>query len=175
MTSLTKLTEKIDLFIEFIEYFKELLQIQQFQFLIDNHWENNDIINPKIRDDLDKLIEECDKTNEAPNLLKIYMFGSKYPILENIHEIFVQLKNLNKIWQDEVLTSIENVFDTNNKELAKFEENFLLKFSQIGKQNRFMNEKKTYEVDLMSKFVAKLCKSNNINTVSTSESIILVE
>ncbi len=174
MTSLTVLTEKIDLFIEFIDYFKELLKIQQFQFLIDNHWENNDIINPKIRADLDKLIEECDKTNQAPNLLKVYMFGSKYPMLENIDELFVQLKNLNKIWEDEVLTSAENLFDSNNTELARFEENFLLKFSQIGKQNRFMNEKKTYEVDVMSKFVAKLCKSNNINTVSTTETIILV-
>lgn len=174
MTSLTVLTEKIDLFIEFIDRFKELLKIQQFQFLIDNHWENNDIINPKIRADLDKLVEECDKTNQAPNLLKIYMFGSKYPMLENIDELFVQLKNLNKIWEDEVLTSAENLFDSNNKELARFEENFLLKFSQIGKQNRFMNEKKTYEVDVMSKFVAKLCKSNNINTVSTTETIILV-
>ena len=174
MTSLTVLTEKIDLFIEFIDYFKELLKIQQFQFLIDNHWENNDIINPKIRADLDKLIEECDKTNQAPNLLKVYMFGSKYPMLENIDELFVKLKNLNKIWEDEVLTSAENLFDSNNKELARFEDNFLLKFSQIGKQNRFMNEKKTYEVDVMSKFVAKLCKSNNINTVSTTETIILV-
>ena len=102
------------------------------------------------------------------------MFGSKYPMLENIDELFVQLKNLNKIWEDEVLTSAENLFDSNNKELARFEDNFLLKFSQIGKQSRFMNEKKTYEVDVMSKFVAKLCKSNNINTVSTTETIILV-
>jgi len=168
MVSLLNVIGKIDLFIELIDEFKELLGIQKFQFLIDNHWENENILNSKLRHDLDELAKECDKNNQVPNLLKIYMLETENRMLKNLSELFDKLKKLNKLWNEEILTPVDNLFDLNNKQLENFEKKFLLKFSQIGKQNRFMNEKKTYEVDLMSKFVAKLCKSQDIKTVSAA-------
>jgi hypothetical protein len=172
MNNLSDLIEIIESYINFIDYYKNLLNTHNVQFIIENHWSNESIINLKILQDLNLLIQDCNANTQIPNLLKLYAIGNDNNLYKSIEELFNQLKYHDEIWNERVLTSIEKLPDLDNDRIANFETNFLSKFSQLEKQNRFMNEKKTYEVDLMSKFVAKLCKSKNINTVSITDLII---
>jgi hypothetical protein len=164
-----ELINVIDLFINFIDEYKELLNTHNVQFLIDHHWTSTAIIKNEIRRDLEHLIQVSD---EAPNLLKTFKSISQNESanqFESLNElVFKSLNLFDKTWHETVLTKADKLFDLescNSENLKTFEQNYLQKFAQIEKQNRFMNEKKKYEVDLMSKFVAKLCKNLNINKV----------
>lgn len=168
MHNLSQLIQNIDQFIEFIDSYRNLINTHNVQFLVEDHWSNTSIINTEIQTDLDLLVQNCNLSSQIPNLLRIYITKNESLVFPNIEKLFRQLKYLNKIWNEEILTPANSIFDSNNIELNNFEATFLKNMSQIERQNRFMNEKKTYEVDLMSKFVAKLCKNKNINTVYIS-------
>ena len=168
MHNLSQLIQNIDQFIEFIDSYRNLINTHNVQFLVEDHWFNSSIINTEIQTDLDLLVQDCHLSSQIPNLLRIYIKKNESLIFPNIEKLFCQLKYLNKIWNEEILTPANSIFDSNNIVLNNFEATFLKNMSHIERQNRFMNEKKTYEVDLMSKFVAKLCKNKNINTVYIS-------
>jgi hypothetical protein len=166
---LHKLITILDNFTSFINSFKVLLNTHNLQFLVENHWSNEKILSSDLSDDLDKFLAKNVLTNTTPNLLKYFHLLNEANVdleLESLNQLFLRIKHLNKLWDEEVITKPETFFCEENQELNEFEKNYEKQFSIIEKQNRFMNNKKAYEVDIMSKFVAKLSKMLGLQTVS---------
>ena len=166
---LHKLILILDNFTSFINTFKVLLNTHNLQFLVENHWSNEEILSSDLRDDLDKFLAKKVLSNTTPNLLKYFHLLNEANVdqeLKFLNQLFLKIKHLNKLWDEEVITKPENIFLEENQELTEFEKNYEKQFAIIEKQNRFMNNKKAYEVDIMSKFVAKLSKMLGLQTVS---------
>jgi hypothetical protein len=169
---LAELNEIIQDLMEFLEPFKPLANTHNVQFLADNLWMNESLIHRGIRIDLDNyLLNECASENkQQPNLVKFYTSlkerRKNESDLNTIENFFLKLHEFNKIWDSRVLTTSETLLSNENrKDLIEFNEKVNKKFEVMVKQNRFMNEKKSYEVDEMSKFVSKLCKKLDVYTV----------
>ena len=166
---LLKLIPILDNFTSFINTFKVLLNTHNLQFLVENHWSNEEILSTDLRDDLDKFLSKKVSSNTTPNLLKYFHMLNEANVeleLKSLNQLFLKIKHFNKLWDEEVIMKTENIFLEENQELNEFEINYEKQFSIIEKQNRFMNNKKAYEVDIMSKFVAKLSKMLGLQTVS---------
>ena len=153
------LTNILDNLIQFIEPYKFLLDTHNIQFIIDNHWSNEAIINGKLRIELENMIE---KENHDINLIK--MFATDTELSGVLASLFNQVKVFREIWLDQVLIDV-NVLFKSHQLSETINEDFEKKFETMKKQNRFMNQKKVYEVDTMSLFVAKLCNHLKIGTV----------
>ena len=144
-------------FIEFLEPFKKLLNTYNVQFLVEDHWNNDQILAPVLRNDLEKFINKPENETNV-NLVKYFhQFEPNFNGTE-LEKSFSTIKKFKRIWQEKVLTPIETLVDLKGN--AEFD------FEKLQKQNRFMKVKKVHEVDIMSKFVALLCKKLNIETVS---------
>ena len=175
-TRLNELNNLIEIFIKFLEPYKQLLNTHNVEFLTENNWHHDSYINKNIRDDLENFLANFDSLESSsidqtgtkrPNLLKYYakLSNSQNIARANLDGLFVSVKQLHEVWNGQVLTDPARLFESSG-DLAEFERRFEKKFDVLKKENRFMNQKKSYEVDLMSKFVAKLCKKLDINTVS---------
>jgi hypothetical protein len=172
---LQKLIKILETYTNFLSSFKVLLNTHNLQFLVENHWSNEDILRSDLRDDLDRFLR-ASKNNHTPNLVKYFHFldennaKEEQLSLESLNFLFLEIKKLNNLWNEQVITQPERVFALENQnklELIEFENFFEKQFAIVEKQNRFMNKKKSYEVDIMSKFVAKLTKMVGLSTVST--------
>ena len=143
----------------FIEPYKLLLDTHNIQFITDLHWSNTNILNENLKLELeDFLVTE-------KNLIKYFNEINSSETRPNLMKLFGQVKQFKAVWHDRVLTNINDLFkehNVTNETSLEFEH----KFELMKKQNRFMNQKKTYEVDTMSIFVAKLCRHLQIETVS---------
>lgn len=166
-SKLNELKSILDGQIEFVELYRGLLDTNNVQFLVDNHWITDRILPNELKEDLDKFIAESRQPVGSPaNLIKYFAqenFSDKFYFLNSLLK---RLKDFQTEWNLKVLTPEEILLQTKNQELIEFNQRVNEKFSIIEKQNRFMNLKKSYEVDHMSKFVGGLCKKNDIYTVS---------
>lgn len=160
-TRLNDLIRLLDNYIDFIEPFKKLLDAHNIGFITDKQWLNEAIINQDLRLELETLIPN-DLKNEI-NLVKIFN-DSTQQIDSLLYSLFSKIKTLKSLWEDKVLINIDDFFKQHQVSDHSNEE-FDTKFESMKKQNRFMNQKKVYEVDTMSIFVAKLCKHLQIGTV----------
>ena len=112
------------------------------------------------------------KVSELISILKEFTnFLEPYKQLLDTHNIQFILKDH---WSSQaiineplrkILTNIDILFSKHQISIEKDFE-FEKKFDIMKKQNRFMKEKKIYEVDTMSIFVQKLCNHLKIGTVS---------
>ena len=180
--NLEELTLILEKYISFLNPFKSLLNTHNVQFLIENHWSNPKILSEILRKDLEVYLKRFESSSKSgdyhltPNLIKHYHLiesqrDNENTFLHSLDSLFLTLNSLNKIWDTQVVASIDDVFNEDMKNnvssiaLNEFQAKFEQKFSILEKQNRFMNKKKSYEVDIMSKFVAKLCKMLDLATV----------
>lgn len=154
----------LDNLIKFIEPYKRLLDTHNIQFIIDKHWSDEAIINEKLRNELENLIE-----NEKQDINLIKIFETQAEQNGSLAFLFKQVKAFQAIWLDKVLTDVKFLFESHQLS-EKMNEEFNEKFDTMKKQNRFMNQKKVYEVDTMSLFVAKLCNHLKIGTVYLNKS-----
>ena len=150
----------LDDFIQFLEPYKFLLDTHNIQFIIDNHWSNEAIINEKLRKELETLIHI--EKNEI-NLLKLFS-NTDTQQSSVLNNLFNEIKTCRSTWTEKILTDLNFLFERHHVS-EKMKEEFEKKFDTMKKQNRFMNQKKVYEVDTMSLFVAKLCNHLKIGTV----------
>lgn len=170
MDNLETLVKTLKHFIEFIEPFKSLLNTHNVNFIVDNHWQNENILPSSLRTELDRFIDKCIQSKQPINLVKHYKSYLSEPESNEQFSFYQNLKECLDMWEknviidadrflgDELFNSCSELIDYN----SKLEERFRI----IGRENRFMNEKKSYEVDTMSKFVANLCKKLDIKTVN---------
>ncbi len=156
------LTKSLDTFTKFLEPYKYLLASHNVQFLVDNFWSKEYILPCSLRKDLDTLVASYTLPDTPVNLVKYYSEVTSHNLTGNsdLERLFLQINSLINQWNDDILTPIESLL---NADLTKKYESA---FSKIKKQNRFMNQKKVHEVDVMSKFVAELCESKGIQNVS---------
>ena len=164
MKSKNRLNELIDLletFKSFIERFRTLLNSHNVQFLVDNFWTDERLVENGIVQDLNRFLDQS-VPNQTVNLIKYYHDFSQdlsdHSNPTELEKLFLEIINLKKLWNEKVLTPTSHFLNVQN---ICFDE----AFDKIQKQNRFMNQKKVHEVDIMSKFVAKLCQDNDIETV----------
>ena len=170
---LEKLIKILKHLIDFLEPYKTLLNTHNVQYIVENHWNNESFITKELRSELDGFINEFESTMGRINLIKAYkdFLFSANPDGFKL-SLFSQLKECNDLWNGQIIVDADQFLDRlitssiNSNDLIEFNKNLNEKFDIIERQNRFMNEKKSYEVDTMSKFVANLCKKLNINTVS---------
>lgn len=151
--------------IDFVEVHRSLLDTNNVQFLVDNHWTNENILDKSLSADLENFLSNS--KSKPANLIKYF---TKLPDNEcgpypSLNSVFRSLKSLFKDWNDRVLTSEQVLLDSDRDDLIEFNSSVNEKFSVIERQNRFMKVKKSYEVDHMSKFVGTLCKKLDIYTV----------
>jgi hypothetical protein len=148
-------------FTNFLEPYKQLLDTHNIQFILKDHWSSQAIINEPLRKDLENFISK----NKDLNLIKYFKNDS--PSNENnfLDNLFTEIKRLKLLWEEKILTNIDILFSKHQISIEKDLE-FEKKFDIMKKQNRFMKEKKIYEVDTMSIFVQKLCNHLKIGTVS---------
>ena len=172
---LQKLIKILETYTSFLSPFKVLLNTHNLQFLVENHWSNEDILRSDLRGDLDSFLG-ASKNSHTANLVKYFHFldetnaKEEQLSLESLNSLFLEIKKLNNLWNEQVITQSERVFALENQnqlELIEFENFFEKQFAIVENQNRFMNKKKSYEVDIMSKCVAKLTKMVGLSTVST--------
>ena len=166
MKSKNRLNELIDLletFKSFIESFKTLLNSHNVQFLVDTFWTDERLIENGIVQDLNCFLNQSVSNKNTVNLIKYYHeFSQDLSHRSNpteLEKLFLEIINLKNLWNEKVLTPASHFF---SEQSDCFDD----AFDKIQKQNRFMNQKKVHEVDTMSKFVAKLCQDNDIETVS---------
>ena len=171
---LAELYNLIEIFIKFLEPYKQLLNTHNVEFLTENNWHNDSYINKSIRGDLEHFLSNYDSLESSsidqtglkrPNLLKYYAKLNNSQAKTDLDKLFLNVKQLHDVWDTQVLTQPADLFEKSN-DLDEFEDRFEQKFDKLKRENRFMNQKKSHEVDLMSKIVAKLCKKLGINTVS---------
>ncbi|CAF0768311.1 unnamed protein product [Brachionus calyciflorus] len=167
MRSLENFKNVLDELIDFVEENRSLLDTNHVQFLVDNHWFTDSILNPSLRNDLEYFIKEKSGLEKGPvNLIRYFSELFDFdPKLENLNSLFFKLRKLFEIWDDEICTDQSELLKTDKSELIEFNKMVNDKFSVIQKQNRFMNLKKSYEVDHMSKFVGTLCRKHEIYTI----------
>ena len=162
--TLQSLIDILETYINFLHTFKSLLNTHNVQFLVDNHWANETYLNKDLRADLDKFIQH--EQSLKPNLIRECYLTQENTHLQTLASLIASLKSLDSVWQTQVITAPEKIFQNEFRpELSDFERRFEAKFKVLEKQNRFMNKKKSYEVDIMSKFVGKLCKMLDLKTV----------
>lgn len=159
MNSLVNLLDEL---VDFIEPYKTLLDTHNIQFITDQHWSNDAIINADLRFELEDFL------TENINLVKYFnqLDSSKNEKRPNLVKLFNEVKRLKSQWNDCVLTDINKLFEEHNV-AENTNSEFEKKFESMKKQNRFMNQKKVYEVDTMSIFVAKLCRHLQIRNVNS--------
>ena len=163
---LIDLVKILDSFIEFLKPFRQLLNTHNVQFIVDNLWQNESYISAGLRTDLESYVAKCNEESIAVNLVKLYtLISTSSSTYHHLGELFRKLHDFDKTWHEKVITSGEVLISSDGLELKEFHENVDKKFQIMVKQNRFMNAKKVYEVDEMSKFVSKLCKKLNVHTV----------
>ena len=165
---LEQLIEIINELMRFLEPFKPFLNSHNVQFLVEDHWQDEVLIKKELRENLDEFILNETKTSDdlaeiKVNLIKYWLeFSLKDSLAKNcLEELFSTLNQLKTVWNEQVVCT-NDLFEA---ESADYERELEAKFNKMKKQNRFMNEKKSYEVDLMSKFVARLCNKLDIQTV----------
>lgn len=163
---LEQLIEIINELVRFVEPFKPFLNSHNVQFLVEEHWQDEVLIRKEIRESLDEFISNemsNHSTETKVNLIKYWLEFVRKDIapMNCLEELFSKLNQLKTVWNEQVVCS-NDLFDT---ESIGYERELEEKFNKMRKQNRFMNEKKSYEVDLMSKFVARLCNKLDIKTV----------
>lgn len=169
---LPKLISILENYTNFLGPFKTLLNTHNLQFIVENHWSNESILNLDLRKDLEHFLIHASSNNTPPNLVKYFHLlndsnaNDAHSSLKFLNQLFLEIKSLNDVWSEKVLTKPECLFMPENQELIEFEKNYERQFAIVERQNRFMNNKKAYEVDIMSKFVAKLCKMVGLQTVS---------
>ena len=167
---LEQLIEIINELIRFLEPFKPFLNSHNVQFLVENHWQDEVLIRKETRENLDEFVSNemmktsNDSAETKVNLIKYWLEFSRKNIapMNCLEELFSKLNQLKTVWDEQVVCT-NHLFET---ESADYERQLEEKFNRMRKQNRFMNEKKSYEVDLMSKFVARLCNKLDIQTVT---------
>jgi hypothetical protein len=173
-SQLESLIKVLDVYTEFLKPQRLLLNTHNVQFIVDNLWENASYISDELRNDLDSFIAETERRNEPVNLVKYYLSmrnssdvaSFKTTNTATLDSLFRQLIEFDSLWHAQVLTPPQALTEqNNNNSMSEFNEAVNARFEVMVKQNRFMNAKKSYEVDEMSKFVAKLCKKLEINTV----------
>ncbi len=160
----------LDAFTDFLRPFRLLVNTHNVQFIVDKLWHNEAYINADLRNDLELFIADCNQKEKPVNLVEYYMClrdGVKNANANSfLDSLFDQLIKFNTVWHEQVLTAPEDLIRCDQESnLKEFTETVNRKFEVMVKQNRFMNAKKSYEVDEMSKFVAKLCKKLDVNTV----------
>jgi hypothetical protein len=174
---LDDLIDYLERLLDFLEPFKQLLNTHNVQFLVDDFWSNEKLFEKQLRLDLEDFIvanERVSNLNEEQrefnvNLIKFYhqfslandgsSNGTPSTCLEQLFMKIIKLKNE---WNQTILTSLNSLTRSELNASREFEKRFDL----MQKQNRFMNEKKVHEVDIMSKFVATMCKNQEIETVN---------
>lgn len=183
-TELSGLIKILKHFVDLLEPFKTLLNTHNVQFILESHWQNDSILTEKLRLDLEYLINESQSSADCINLVKSYkeflLSGNGSSNGSFIFPLYSQLKECNDLWNEKIVVDGDQFLNTlissskDSVDLMEFNRSLKDKFAIIGKQNRFMNEKKSYEVDTMSKFVANLCKKFNIDTVSNLRIFLLL-
>ena len=171
----SKLDELIDVlesYTQFLEPYRFLLNTHNVQFLVDNLWQNETYIDKQLRTDLESHINECNETKTPVNLVKSFVNRAQSTTDDDqnknkssLDNLFVKLHEFNHLWTKKVITPPDILIQSDQTELIEFNESVNKKFEVMVKQNRFMNPKKVYEVDEMSKFVSKLCKKLGIHTI----------
>ena len=169
-------------YIQFIQPYEVLLNTHNVQFINDQHWTSDAIIHPELRKDLDQFIE-ANKEASSPvpiiNLVKYYSKFSettakKEPSNSPLDRLIAQLYAFHETWNRQVLTDLKDVDCLDQTAFsAEHDPEFKFKFKEMGRQNRFMNQKKIYEVDTMSIVVGKLCKRQGISTVRGGPGLIV--
>ncbi|RNA37081.1 methyltransferase 25 [Brachionus plicatilis] len=150
--------------IDFIEEYRGLLDTNHVQFLVDNHWYTDTILNKNLRNDLENFLQNTDKSTPA-NLIKYFYHSERNNLYPSLNCLFDRVENFFKRWNKDVCTEQGDLLKTNQSELLDFNQMVNEKFAKVQKQNRFMNLKKQYEVDHMSKFVGTLCRKHEIFTI----------
>lgn len=166
---LNRLTDVIKRLIDFIEPFRCLLDTLNIDFINGHHWSNQKILPDNLRQELDEFVDECERSNQPVNLIKHYAnFINSEESSSKRLSFYPSLKEYIEMWNKHVVIDADRflsyLFDESS-ELIEYNRQLGEKFAVLERQNRFMNEKKCYEVDTMSKFVANLCEKFNINTV----------
>lgn len=159
---LDKLIDTLDLYIDFLKPFKTLLKTAKTQFLVEDFWNNENIIDKELQVDFNNFIDENTSDSIPLNLFQYYQQICDHPNKSNqtkLDKLFLELKRLKQIWNNEILTPAEKFTK------PAFTEKFSKNFEKLNVKQRFMKEKKIHEVDIMSKFVAELCEDQGIETV----------
>lgn len=164
MNSLENFKIILNELIDFIEEFRGLLDTNHVQFLVDKHWYTDTVLNLNLRDDLENFIINYDKSASV-NLIKYFYYSERNSLYPSLNSLFDRVQYLFKRWDTEICTQQEDLLKTDQTELINFKQMVDEQFSKIQKQNRFMNQKKQYEVDHMSKFVGILCRKQEIYTI----------
>lgn len=173
-SDLDKLKNILKKFIDFIEPFRPLLNAQNVRFVSENHWADDKILPSMLRKELEDIIDKCQLSNQPVNLVKHYKNFTENCCENNKAQLsfYSKLKECVQLWNEHVVMDAEQFLDRlfanapNSDELREYDKRLVEKFAILERQNRFMNEKKSYEVDTMSKFVANLCNKFGIRTVS---------
>lgn len=175
--NLAYLIDLLKRLVDFIEPYKPLLNTHNVEFITGNQWEDKSLLSEELRVDLDRLIDASDGVvNIVKRFKEFNIHESKASDYANLENLCRQIKLFMNEWDQNVITD-PNTFlfdyikntqleDSPLDDLQQYQADIERKFAVMQKQNRFMNEKKSYEVDLMSKFVALLCKKLHIDTVS---------
>jgi hypothetical protein len=89
---------------------------------------------------------------------------SRAPIIE----ILKQLTTINQLWKTDILTEMDDLEFKSPCESHQLDEiqSDHLKMTHIRVSDRFMKEKKKYEVDQMSLWVAKICRNLKLSQVT---------
>ena len=165
MSRLNQLVDILDKYIEFLAPYRQLLNAHNVNFLLDEHWFDPSIIAPDLRNELDEMVVLRSSDDGCPNLVKRYaQFAESTDNNSCLDRLFSVLNSHKDVWSTHVLTPVESLFTTDDSPDDQASATNKKRVILEG-QNRFMNEKKTYEVDLMSEFVAYLCTKLNIKTV----------
>ncbi|CAF0895585.1 unnamed protein product [Brachionus calyciflorus] len=143
-----------------VEENRSLLNTNNVQFLVEDHW--NSKFNTELKNDLEIFLKEKLENNSSVNLLKYFIQNQPDPKLPYLNSLFDRLKNLFNTWDYKVCTNQDELIKMDRPDLIEFNQIVKQRFTIVQKQNRFMNTKKLYEVDHMSKFVASLCKKQDI-------------
>ena len=147
MRSLENLKQILDQFVDFVEENRGLLDTNNVQFLVDNHWNTNTILNENLKNDLEIFLNEKRESDTTPaNLIKYFACEQPGHKFQSLNELFKKLKSLFDSWDNVVCTDQEDLLKTDRQELVDFNQMVNEKLAFIQKQNRFMNLKKAYEV-----------------------------
>jgi hypothetical protein len=172
---LEQLIEIINELMRFVEPFKPFLNSHNVQFLVEDHWQDEVLISKELREDLGEFISSemkrsNDSTETKVNLIKYWVEFVRQDCASknNLEELFSKLEHFKTVWNEQVVCTNDLFY----AESVDYERELEEKFNKMKRQNRFMNEKKSYEVDLMSKFVARLCNKLSIKTVMHRSNVV---
>lgn len=165
--NIEKLIDVLKQLIDFIAPFRIFLDTLNVEYVNGNHWDNEEILPAHLWRELNKLIDGFEVENRPVNLIKHYSNFMNNPNAPQF-SFYPRLKECIDLWNKYVVIDadcfLSHLFN-DSEELLEYNRQIDAKFAILERQNRFMNEKKCYEVDTMSKFVANLCKKFDTNTV----------